>query len=182
MRSGKLDSLATVYTLSPDLEAIPRGQVWCEIAVTDAGATPEALGLRSPSKVTIRARYTTELTQGRYLVHGNRLFYLSAVRDFKGTRQELVMSASELVGEPAVYLGQNAAPRYCRCLLVPSAPYLDDLEQVTEYKTYGEIALIEAGRIQAGEVLEVAGVAYVVDGYRAGTDDGVVRGLWLSRA
>jgi hypothetical protein len=66
--------------------------------------------------------------------------------------------------------------------LVHDAPMRDEFGQATAYKTRAEVALIEAGRLQAGtDQLRVCGITYNIIDYAGDTDDGVVRGLWLER-
>ncbi|MFF6557878.1 hypothetical protein ACET39_31950, partial [Pseudomonas aeruginosa] len=60
-------------------------------------------------------------------------------------------------------------------------PWLDENGQATAYRIRAEVALIETGRVQVGDLLEVDRVRYYVVDYADGTDDGFVRGLWLER-
>jgi hypothetical protein len=180
MEPGKLNQRATILSLSAALAAIDHGSRWVSIRAKDVGDVAAPVGLRSTGLVEVRARYTTELEQGRYLRNGNRLLYIaSAPRDPMGTRAELVMSCAELVGQAAEYRPQSGVPVACRVHLTHLAPYLDDLGQVTDYKTKAEVAVIEVGRPQEGDQLLIAGTLYNVIGYARDSDDGVVRGLWL---
>lgn len=79
----------------------------------------------------------------------------------------------------AEYRPAVGAPVACRVLLTHGAPYLDDLGQVTDYRTRAEVALIEVGRPQVDDRLLVGDTLYTVIAYASDTDDGVVRGLWV---
>ena len=95
MRLGRLDKRATILSLSADLCMRDHGSRWVSIRAKEVGDVSQATGLRSPGLVEVRARYTTELQQGRYLRNGNRLLYIaSAPRDPMGTRAEMVMSCA----------------------------------------------------------------------------------------
>ncbi|MCC3681229.1 hypothetical protein LLE81_11395 [Staphylococcus epidermidis] len=89
------------------------------------------------------------------------------------------MSCEELVGECAEYWPPQGLRRTCRVFLNTSAPYLDELGQVIDYRLLAEVALIEVGRVQVDDQLRVRGVLYNVIGIANRGDDGVVRGLWL---
>jgi len=179
MRAGSLRHRAEILELSPDLCPVVVSGVWLAINAKESAEPPMPTSLRSGAKVDIRARYSSKLFQGRYLRHGDRLFYITSVRDPVGDKAELRITAEELVGAPAQYLPQDMAPRSCRVLIQHEAPWLDDMGAVTDYKTRGEVAIIEAGRVQIGDQLSLSGVTYNVIAYADGSDDGVVRGLWL---
>lgn len=179
MRAGNLRHRAEVLSLGVDLSPVSHGSRWTSIRAKDAADAPAATGLRSPAMVEVRARYSTELIQGRYLRHGQRLLHITGVRDPLGTRAELVLSCDELIGEAATYTPAGGAPTACRVHLTHNAPYLDELGQVTDYRTRAEVALIEVGRPQVDDQLMVGSTLYTVIAYADETDDGVVRGLWL---
>lgn len=180
MRAGNLRHRATILSLSADLSPVDHGSRWVSLRAKDAGDVTAPTGLRSTALVELRARFTTELQQGRYLRNGNRLLYIaSAPRDPMGTRAELVLSCAELVGQVAEYRPQGGVPVACRVHLTHSAPYLDDNGQVTDYKTKAEVAVLEVGRPEEGDQLLIAGTLYNVIAYARDSDDGVVRGLWL---
>ena len=180
MRLGRLDKRAQILSLSADLCPLDHGSRWVSIRAKDTGDVAQPTGLRSTALVEVRARFSDELQQGRYLRNGNRLLYIaSAPRDPMGTRAELVLSCAELVGQVAEYRPQGGVPVACRVHLTHSAPYLDDLGQVTDYKTRAEVAVIEVGRPEEGDQLLIAGALYNVIAYARDSDDGVVRGLWL---
>ena len=180
MRAGNLRHRATILSLSADLCAISHGSRWASIRAKDAGDAAQLAGLRATALVEVRARYCDELQQGRYLRTGSRLLYISsAPRDPMGTKAEMVVTCAELVGQPAEYRPQSGVPVECRVHLTHLAPYLDDLGQVTDYKTRAEVAVIEVGRPEEGDQLMIAGTLYNVIAYARDSDDGVVRGLWL---
>ncbi|WAC45581.1 hypothetical protein OU997_05260 [Pseudomonas sp. SL4(2022)] len=180
MRAGTLRNRAQVLSLSADLCTIDHGTRWVSFRSKAAGDAPQVSGLRASAMVEVRARFSDELQQGRYLRHGTRLLYIaSAPRDPMGTRTELVLSCDELVGQPAEYRPQGGVPVCCRVHLSHQAPFLDELGQVTDYKTRVEVAVIEVGRPEEGDQLLIAGTLYNVIGYARDSDDGVVRGLWL---
>lgn len=182
MRAGSLRHRTTILSLSADLSPVDHGARWVSIRAKDAGDVAAPAGLRSTGLVEVRARYTSELQQGRYLLNGNRLLYIaSAPRDPMGTRAEMVMSCAELVGQAAEYRPAIGLPIACRVHLTHQAPYRDEMGQATDYRTRAEVAIIEVGRPEAGDQVLVEGVLYNVDAYADETDDGVVRGLWLDK-
>lgn len=180
MRAGTLRNRAHVFSLSAELHSVDHGACWVSFRSKAAGEAPQMSGLRATAMVEVRARFSHLLQQGRYLRHGTRLLYIaSAPRDPMGNKTELVLSCDELVGQPAEYRPQVGVPVPCRVHLMHSAPYLDELGQVTDYKTRAEVAVIEVGRPQEDDQLLIAGALYNVIAYANNTDDGVVRGLWL---
>lgn len=181
MRLGELRHRAQLLELDADLCPVDLGQQWVGIIAKESAEPPMPSGLRSPARVDIRARYSARIVQGRYLRHGCRLFHITSARDPLGNKAELRVTADELIGEPGKYIVEGLFPKPCRVHLTHSAPYLDDMGQVTDYKTRAEVAIIEVGRPQPGDNLTVGGQTYEVIGYAAESDDGVVRGLWLER-
>lgn len=181
MRAGALRHRATILSLSVDLSAISLGSCWVGIRAKEAGDVQAASGLRTGAMVEVRARFSALLTAGCYLRSGSRLLHITSARDPMGSGAELVLSCDELLGEPAEYRPDGGMPAACRVHLLHSAPYLDDMGQVTDYKTRAEVALIEVGRPQVDDQLLVSGVLYTVIAYASDSDDGVVRGLWLER-
>jgi hypothetical protein len=174
MRLGRLDKRAEVFALSPSLEPVSMGIRWVSIRAKDGGAVQQAVGLRSPALVEVRARSSDVLQNGRYLKIGDRLMIITSYRDPMGTGTDAVMSCAEFIGEAGEYSGEP-----CRVHLTHQAPYLDPNGLATQYKTLAEVALIETGRIQPGDTLTVGDYDYLVLSYAGGTDDGAVRGLWL---
>lgn len=182
MRAGRLNTPANLLELDADLARVEIDWLWCGIQTKDAVDAPYPIGLRNPAKVTIRSWWDERLRQGRYLEADGRLFHIDSVRDFDGRRVEVAITATEFVGEAGLALPDGLAPRSCRVFLVHEAPYRDELGQTTSYKTRAEIALIEAGRLQAdADQIEVGGLLYNVVAYADQSDDGIVRGLWLDR-
>lgn len=183
MRAGNLRHRATILSLSADLSPVDHGSRWVSLRAKDAGDVTAPTGLRSAGLVEVRARYTSELQQGRYLRNGNRLLYIaSAPRDPMGTKAEMVMSCAELVGAPAAFIAQvGAAPLPCRAFMVYEVERPGQFAGVVEYVTQLEAAVIEVGRPQPGAVFEVDGVAWRVAGLVEGEDDRVVRRMWVKR-
>lgn len=179
MRAGNLRHRAELLSLAADLSPVSHGSRWFAIRAKEAADSPAPTGLRSPAMVEVRARYSAELLQGRYLRHGSRLFAITGVRDPMGTRAELVLSCDELIGDAATYTPAGGDPVACRALLIHGAHYLDEQGQVTDYRTRAEVALIEVGRPQVDDQLQLGATTYTVIAYADDTDDGVVRGLWL---
>lgn len=179
MRAGNLRHRIEALSLAADLTSVSHGSRWASIRAKEAADAPAATGLRSPAMIEVRARYSAELIQGRYLRNGQRLLHITGVRDPIGTGAELVLSCHELIGLPGEYRPLDGAPVSCRVHLTHNAPYLDELGQVTDYRTRAEVALIEVGRPQMDDQLLAGGVLYTVIAYADETDDGVVRGLWL---
>jgi len=181
MRTGRLDVPADLLTLGVDLCAVQLTWLWVGIRAKDTGDVPAAAGLRNPAKIEVRAWWDARLLQGRYLRAGERLFHLDSVRDPDGQQAEVIMTSTELVGQPAEYRPQAGMPTPCRVHLAHEAPYLDDMGQVVDYKTRAEVAVIEVGRPQVDDQLLIAGTLYNVIQYARDSDDGVVRGLWLEQ-
>lgn len=181
MRAGELRHRATILELDSDLRPVEVGRAWLGIQAKEGADVPAAAGLRSPAKLDIRARYSSALRQGRYLRHGERLMQITSARDPLGNRAELRITADEFIGDAAEYRPQEGLPVPCRVHLTHSAPWLDDMGAVTDYKTRGEVLLIEVGRPQVGDMLKIGSDLYAVIAYADESDDGVVRGLWLER-
>ncbi len=179
MEVGRLNRHATILALGADLTSVVIGKAWLGIKAKEDADPGIPTGLRSPARVSIRGRFSAKLTQGRYLAYGGRLFYITSARDPVGDRTELRVTADEFIGEPAMYRPEGGPDRPCRVLLTFDAPYRDEFGKVVEYRTKAEVALIETGRVQADELLQVGGTVYSVLGYADETDDGVVRGVWL---
>lgn len=180
MRSGRLETPATLLHLGQDLQACEIDWLWCGIQTKENAEPPPATGLRAPAKVTIRAWWDERIIRGRYLRTEDRLFLLDDVRDFTGKRQELAITASELVGLPGQALVNGLAPRPCRVFLAFDVPFVNqEYAEAPILRTYAEVALIEAGRVEEGDQLVASGVRYTVLSLAKDRDDGVVRGLWL---
>lgn len=181
MRSGNLDTPADLLMLSADLVPFRLDWIWCGIQTKETAEPPFPSGLRSPAKIAIRAWWDARIQQGRYLSADGRLFHIDSARDFTGRRAELAITATELIGEQGEYRPDGAPPCACRVFLNYDAPWLDENGQATAYRIRAEVALIETGRVQVGDLLEVDRVRYYVVDYADGTDDGIVRGIWLER-
>ncbi|MCO7558065.1 hypothetical protein [Metapseudomonas otitidis] len=180
MRSGRLNTPATLLHLGQDLQACEIDWLWCGIQTKENAEPQPATGLRAPAKVTIRAWWDERIIRGRYLRTEDRLFLLDDVRDFTGKRQELAITASELVGLPGQALVSGLAPRPCRVFLAFDVPFVNqEYAEAPILRTYAEVALIEAGRVEEGDQLVASGVRYTVLSLAKDRDDGVVRGLWL---
>lgn len=179
MRAGRLRHRVSIIELNHQLAPVAIGSAWTSIVAKDSADAPAASGLRTGAKVTVRARFNSRLRQGVYLRHQNRLFHVTSSRDVMGTRSELVLTCDEFVGADAVYFPAGQPPVQCRAHLIHGAPYLDDFGKVTSYQTKAEVLLIEVGRPQENDRIQVNGVMFIVTQYANDTDDGVVRGLWL---
>lgn len=179
MRIGRLDTPADLLELGPDLQPQMIEWLWVGVLAKDSADAPQAASLRSPAKVEVRSWWDSELLQGRYLRAESRLFHIDSVRDVTGQQAELTITATELIGAAAIYTPAGGDPVACRVLLTHGAPYLDELGQVTDYRTRVEVALIEVGRPQVDDQLQVGVTLYTVIAYADDSDDGVVRGLWL---
>jgi len=179
MRAGELRHRAKILELGPNLGVSVIASTWVGIKAKESADPPMATSLRSPARVEIRARFSAKLFQGRYLRHRERLFYITSARDPVGDKSELRITADELIGSPATYHPQGLPSVQCRALIQHEAPWLDEFGAVTSYKTRAEVAIIETGRVQVGDQLSLSGVTYNVIAYADGSDDGVLRGLWL---
>lgn len=181
MRAGNLRHRAEILSLSPDLARVSHGSRWVGIRAKEAADAPAATGLRTRAMVEVRARASADLVPGRYLQSGGRLMHITSVRDPMGNGAELVLSCDELIGQTGQYLPASGPAKACRVHLTHQAPWLDELGQVTDYKTRAEVALIEVGRPQVDDQLQIGSDTYVVIQYARDSDDGVVRGLWLEQ-
>lgn len=182
MRAGRLDTPAELLELRPDLSVRCLDWLWFSINSKESADPPAPSGLRAPAKVTVRSWWDPRLAVGRYLRSDCRLLLINDVRDFDGRRAEVILTCTEISGQPARYSPASGMARDCRVFLTPEVPYRDQLGQATDYRLRAEIAIIEVGRPEHGDSLRIAGVDYLVDSYADETDDGVVRGLWLARA
>lgn len=176
MRAGSLNMRAEVLELDPDCAVRPVMRRWVSLRAKDAGDVAAPSGLRSAGMVEVRGWFSGEYQAGRYIRIGDRLLVIADPRDPMGNGAEIVVSCYELTGQPATYNGKA-----CRVHLAHNAPWLDDMGQVTAYKTRAEVALIETGRVQVGDQLIVSGTTYNVIAYADDSDDGIVRGLWLEQ-
>lgn len=181
MRAGRLNTPATLLSLSSELECQEIDWIWCGIQTKEATEPPYPSGLRNPAKVTIRAWWDERLRQGRYLRTGDRLFHIDSVRDFTGLQAEVAITATEFIGGRGEVHCSGLPSRPCRVFLTHEALYRDELGQAIGYKTRAEVALIEAGRVQVDDQLLVGCDLYNVISYDDGSDDGIVRGLWLDK-
>lgn len=179
MRAGRLRHKAQIVTLGHDLGKTCYGTIWCGITAKEGAAPPMAAGLRTGARVEVRARYTNKLQQGAYLLTGNRILHVTSVRDVTSKRAELIASCDEFVGQPAQYQSPIRGLINCRVHLTHDAPFLNDFGQVTDYRTRAEVLVMEVGRPQVDNRITIAGQVYIVTQYAGGTDDGVVRSLWL---
>lgn len=181
MRAGNLRHRAEVLSLDADLMPFSHGPRWVGIRAKESADAPAASGLRSPAMVEVRARYSAELLQGRYLRHSQRLLHITGARDPMGTGAELVLSCVELVGAAASYTpagGGTARP--CRVHLTHGVARVGELTGKAEYTTQAEVALIEVGRPQAGALLQVGAETWRVTGL-VEDDDRITRRLWVKR-
>jgi len=179
MRLGELDKRAELLSIEPDLSVDSIGSRWVGIRSKAGGDVPAAAGLRTGAMIEIRSRFWSELIAGRYLKSGSRLFHITSARDPMGDKSELVLSCDEFVGDAGEYRPAVGDPIACRVHVTHSAPYLDELGQVTDYRTKAEIVLLEVGRPQVDDELLIGSTLYAVTGYADSSDDGIVRGLWL---
>lgn len=181
MKYGSLDKLVDVLVNGDDLRPIEVGKYWVSIKTKEAADVPPQPGLRSPAKIEVRSWFSDAFRNGRYIRHRDRLFYLISVRDFKGDRSELVMTAWELIGDSAAYRAPGVPLQTCRVYLRYKTPFYDQNGQVVDYRTFAEVAQIETGRLEAGAELYIGTETFHVIAIADDVDDGVVRGLWLER-
>ena len=179
MRAGKLRFVADLLVLGDDCKRCHLDWLWCDLKTKDSGDVQYASGLRNPAKVEVRAWYDERLRQGCYLESDGRLLHIDSVRDVTGQRAELVMTATELIGQPAVIRRDEMPSCHCRAFVSHESLHRDEEGQATGYKTRAEVALIEAGRVQVDDQIQIGGVRYLVVDIDKESDDGIVRGLWL---
>lgn len=179
MRIGSIDIPADLLVLPAEGPGELVDWLWVGLRARDSGDVQAPLGLRSPAKVEGRAWWDNRLLQGRYLRTEDRLLLIDSVRDVVGGRVEVVMSCTELVGEPAEFRPADGVPVPCRVFITHSAPVFDEEQRVTDYRTMAELALIEVGRCQVDDQVLVGGQLYTMVDYAGSSDDGVVRGMYL---
>lgn len=177
LKAGRLRNRIEVRSLDYDLSSKHVCNAWVSIASKENADVAYPDGLRANAKVVIWSRYNKQFKAGQYLKYKDRLFRFTSVRDIDGLKTKLVSSADEFIGDTAMYNGKQI-----RIHLTHSAPYYDDFGKVTDYRIKAEVLLFETGRVQAGDSITVDGKSYIVTQYADGTDDGVVRGLWLDEA
>ncbi|GBL59192.1 hypothetical protein PCLA_13r0038 [Pseudomonas citronellolis] len=182
MRAGRLETPAELLVLGPDLQPQVLDWMWFGIRAKDSGEAPVAVGLRSPAKVEVRAWWDARLQQGRYLRAEGRLLHLDGVRDVTGQQAELVMTATELVGDQALYQPTSGNASVCRVYLAHGVKRPAENVGISTYSTQLEAALIEVGRPQAGAAFLVDGVTWRVTGLVEDEDDRIVRRMWVKQA
>ena len=156
------------------------GAVWIGISEPLEQDAERPTGLRSRVRVMLRARYQPDIMQGRLIktVDG-RLFVLDAVRNPDQRGQDMVISASELIGEVGEYLPAGATqPVPCRVFLNTDSP-ITAKGGKTEYRLRAEFSILELGRLQPDALLTVGGNQYRVMGMVEDSDDGAVRSVWV---
>lgn len=181
MKGERFNTPATLLELDADVQPVEIDWLWCDIKSKESAEPAYPTGLRSPVKIDIRTWFDDRLKQGRYLCADGRLFHLDSVRDWDGSRLQLAITATEFVGQPALYLPTGRPQLRCRVFINHDAQHRDELGQATGYRTKVEVVLIETGRVQVDDRLQVDGVDYLVTDYTDDSDDGIVRAMWLER-
>ncbi|GEM_PF-3240683 len=113
MRTGRLKTPATL-----------QGENGASIAelligITDADDNiPFSVGLLSEARITLRARWHSGIATGRYLrTDAGRLFVINGAADPDNRKQDLLISARELLGIPAE-IQRNSGPLAVRVALL----------------------------------------------------------------
>ena len=178
----RLRDKAEVIEVLPDLSRVTTGHLLVSIFNKEDGDVPAQSGLRSASKVSVRANQNDIIQVGSYLAVGTRLFHVVSNRDGNYIRDGVFITADEFIGRKATYTPSGGIPGPCRVHLTHDAPYFDDFGKITSYRIKAEVLLLEVGRPQSGDKIRIGSVDYVVTQYANDTDDAVVRGLWLDIA
>jgi hypothetical protein len=183
--AGKMDWRLAFYRLSlADFSKALQATVWASVrmkALDNLAPAPQGLRNTSAGALTeIRLRHRTGLQEGDYAVHGARLWHVVNLRDPDGKGAELIASAHELIGMPATYTPAGGAAVTTRAWLGYSAPFVPGQHLVNEYRLRAEVPIYEVGRPARGDALTVGGRNYLVVGLVDNSDDGVVRGLWVT--
>lgn len=181
LAAGKLDQRVAVFDLDANLRMTHVTSIWSTIRAKESAAPPMPAGLRTGARLDVWCRYNSKITQGQYIKCRSRILHVTSARDPDGARAALVLTCDEFIGQPAVYRSAGRADVCCRVYLQHDAPHLDEIGQVTNYRTRAEVLVAEVGRPQADDILLIGGVGYLVTQYASDTDDGVVRGLWVER-
>lgn len=179
MRSGELDTRAQLLVLQPELSVTVIRSVWLDLRARDADAEAQA-GLRANGALFAYARFAADLQGGRYLRVGSRLIYIDAALDVDGRCTGVRLSLTELIGRPGSYQPAQGVARAVRVYLAPEAPIPAQFQR-PGYRLRAEVAVLEAGRPQAGELMQVDGLSYTILGPVDGGDDGIVRAMWVKR-
>lgn len=181
MRTGRLETPAELLVLDADIRPQLLDWLWCGIRAKDAADAPLATGLRNAAKIEVRAWWDARLLQGRYLRADERLFHIDSVRDVTGLQSELVMTATELSGEGALYTSPGGVVASCRVFLAHGVLRPGEFTGKVEYSTQLEAALIEVGRPQPGGVFVIGTDSYRVAALVDNDDGRVVRRMWVKR-
>ena len=181
MRAGAMRFRAELLSLSADLSPLSHGHRWTDIRTKESADVQAPSGLRARALVEVRARFSADLIEGRYLRHSGRLFHITSARDFKGTGAALVLSCEELAGVVATYTAPGGAAAQCRVHLAYGVARPGEFTGKAEYSTQLEAALIEVGRPQPGGVFTVGAESWRVAGLVDDDDDRVVRRMWVKR-
>lgn len=184
MRAGHIRHPAELLlTAGSPPQSQSLGVVWVGISEPLEQDAERPAGLRSRVRVMLRARYQPDIMQGRFIktVDG-RLFALDAVRNPDQRGQDMVISASELIGDAGEYLPSGATvPVPCRVFLSTDSP-ITAKGGKAEYRMRAELSVLEVGRLQPEALLTVAGIQYRVMGLVEESDDGAVRAVWVKPA
>lgn len=157
---------------------------WMGLIEKPSAEPPMQAGLRLPTMVEIRARYGVPLTADCHVYIGNRLFYITSVRDPNGSRIDLVASAEELSGQPAVYQSKipGSQPVNTRCHIRQDIYTANPSTNGNYYRYRLEVPLIECPAPQPKDGFTTAdGTRYQVFKPIEGADDGVVRAVWADQ-
>lgn len=173
MKVGRLRHPCNVLTLQgePPL-AVNLGMRWCDIGSSE-GDVSHQVGLRQGAPVIAWARWDEVLRPGRYLQLNDRLWHIDNRRDPKGRRADMVLSLTELVGEPATWYPAAGGTAPLRIARAGDVAEVGELWQGAERLLEFEVALIE-GRPERGDEIEVGGIRYSVEAYNVEASDAVV--------
>jgi hypothetical protein len=181
MRAGSLDTWCEVLELHPVTlapQVVAAG--WFSIRQRQTEYKDvQPTGLRNRASVIGRCWFDHEVLPGRYVRPENgRLFVIDAVRDPLNNQSELSLAITELIGERAVYRSGAQPGKPVRAFFDVDAPHLADSGRM-EYRHRIEVALIECGRPQPGDEIDLRGVTWVVREAVAQADNGILRDLWV---
>lgn len=170
MRAGRLRKRARLL----DAAGADLGAVLVGLSVDEPSVVSP--GLVQSWRCTVRARWSSRWLSGLLLALDDQLLLLGAAVDPDGKRQDLLISARALVGQPAVMQMDGAV---VRCALLP---YVADDDAGHGYLPAGHRVAAEfctAERaVVVGDQFVVAGVGYRVLQIDPKHSDGAVLRCW----
>jgi hypothetical protein len=150
------------------------------IGISDADdSIPFEEGLLQSARITLRARYYTAITSGRYFrVADGRLFLVKGASDPDGRQQDLLISASEIRGQIAT-VNPGGVEVLARCALLEYSAKPSTGLLPTEQRRRAEFCNVEY-RPSVGAEFIVGGARYRVTEIDPDGTTSVITRVWVS--